>query len=88
MIVILCIIILVVAVYLTAMLLKRIWAETLFDNTRKAPDNGFHLLATYANSFSLLLVSFIALYALSSGKIIVTALDQKGARIAGIYVVL
>lgn len=69
MIVILCIIILVVAVYLTAMLLKRIWTGTLFDNTKKAPDNGFHLLATYANSFSLLLVSFIALYALSSGKI-------------------
>lgn len=88
MIVILCIIILVVAVYLTAMLLKRIWTGTLFDNTRKAPDKGFHLLATYATSFSLPLVSFIALYALSSGKTIVTALDQRGARIAGIYVVL
>ena len=69
MIVILCVVILVVAVYLIATLLKRIWTGTLLQSDNKKKKNGFSFLSTYANSFSLLLVSFVALYALSSGKI-------------------
>lgn len=68
MILILCAIILFVAVYLIATLLKRIWAGTLPNNDKKGKNNGFPLLEAYANSFALLLVSFIALYTLSSGK--------------------
>lgn len=68
MIVTLCAIIFVVAVYLIATLLKRLWTGTLSNNDKKGKSNGFPLLAAYANSFALLLVSFIALYALSSGK--------------------
>lgn len=68
MILILCAIIFFVAVYLIATLLKRIWEGTLSNNDKKVKSNGFPLLEAYANSFALLLVSFIALYALSSGK--------------------
>lgn len=69
MVVILCVTIFVVAIYLIAMLLKRFWTKTPLQSDEDRNNNGFQLLDTYANSFALLLVSFIALYALSSGHV-------------------
>lgn len=69
MVVILCVTIFVVAIYLIAMLLKRFWTKTPLQSDEDRDNNGFQLLDTYANSFALLLVSFIALYALSSGHV-------------------
>jgi hypothetical protein len=69
MIVILCVTIFVVAIYLIAMLLKRFWTKTPLKSDEDRDNNGFQLLDTYANSIALLLVSFIALYALSSGDV-------------------
>ena len=69
MVVILCVTIFVVAIYLIAMLLKRFWTKTPLQSDEGRDNNGFQLLDTYANSFALLLVSFIALYALSSGHV-------------------
>lgn len=68
MIVIFSAVILTVAVYLVAMLFKRIWTGPT-DQDKNADGSDFYLLKTYASPFALLLVSFIALYALSSGRV-------------------
>ena len=69
--VILCVTILTVATYLVGVFIKRFWTGTLFDsNDEENEEKKVTLLATYANPFSVLLVSFIGLYALSRGNII------------------